>query len=630
MGQARGCRRPYYSPGMDAPRPRRRGRRQGRGDGDTSTHTRLVRVGLLVTVPAIIALLFAVSVPGALPPAPLEPLFDGEAAAELATTLSTEYPERIPGTLEAEGAARWYRETIGALGLATEDDAWEADIPDLGRVTLRNVVTVVTGRSDETVVVVAHRDNAGTDRPHEDNASATAALIELAKGFAPQETGPDPQPQRTLVFVSTDGGVYGGAGAERFARTSPYAGSAVAAVVLDGLDDEGRPMLSIAGDDPVTSAQPLVGTASARIAERAARTAALPHLLTQLANLAAPFSASEQGRLLANGVAAVTISTQEHHRGTGAAATPRSVSPRRLEALGSASEALVDSLDASVGAPFRTVDSLYFQGRAVSGWAVRLTLVLLVVPFALGLVDLMARVRRRRLPLRPAVRGLRTRLLILLFGGLLVAAGAWTGVFPTGEPLPLPSFSPYVTDPSIAALGVLAILFAVGWLAGRRRLVPVGRVSADERLAGLVAGLALLGLVAIVLAVVQPYALVFVIPSLYAWLWIDPESTAWRRVALFVVGLAGPLLALALLGRELGLGAFETPLYALGLATVGYISISTVLLAIGWLAAASQVGAVAFGRYGPYAGGAEPPPRGPVRSALARTARARATQSSRR
>ena len=630
MGRARGCRRAYYSPGMDAARSRRRGRRQGRDDADTSTHTRLVRVGLLVTAPAIIALLFAVSVPGALPPAPLEPLFDGEAAAELATTLSTEYPERIPGTIGAEGAARWYGETIRALGLATDDDAWEADIPDLGRVTLRNVVTVVTGRSEETVVVVAHRDNAGADRPHEDNASSTAALIELAKGFAPQEVGPDPQPQRTLVFVSTDAGVYGGAGAERFARTSPYAAAAVAAVVLDGLDDAGRPMLSIAGDDPVTSAQPLVGTASARIAEHAAKTAVLPDLLTQFADLATPFSASEQGRLLANGVAAITISTEEHHRGVSTGAAPGSVSPERLEALGSASEALVDSLDASIGAPFRTVDSVYLHGRAVSGWAVRLTLVLLVVPFALGLVDLIARARRRRVPLKPAVRGLRTRLLLLLFGALLVAVGTLTDVFPTGDPLPLPPFSPYVTDPSIAGLSVLAILFAVTWLVGRRRLVPVGHVSGDDRFAGLVAGLVLLGLVAIVLAVVQPYGLAFVIPSLYAWLWIDPGSAAWRRIALFFVGLAGPLLGVALLGRELGLDAFETPLYVLGLATVGYVSISTVILSIGWLAAASQVGAVAFGRYGPYAGGSEPPPRGVIRGTLARTARPRATQSSRR
>jgi hypothetical protein len=592
-------------------------------------HARLVRIGLVVAAPALLALLFALSTPGALPRPPLAPLFDGKAAAELATTLSTEYPSRVPGAPEAEGAARWYHQRVSALGLATEDDVWDADVPDLGRVTLRNVVTVVPGRSEQTIVVIAHRDNAGADQLSEDNAGATGALIELAQGYAPQDIGPAPQPQRTLVFVSTDAGVYGGSGAERFAKTSPYAERAIAAVVLDGIDGPGRPTLAIAGDEPVTSARALVGTAAARIEEQVGRRPLLPDMATQLSNLATPFAATEQGRLLANGVPAITISTDMHHRsdrpepgGTSTGST------KRLGALGAASEELIDSLDASVGAPFRTTDSIYFRDRAVSGWAVRLTLVLLVVPFALGLVDVVARSRRRRLPFRPAVRGIRTRILILLFGALLVATGALLDVFPTGDALPLPRFSEYVTAPTISGLGVLAVIFGLAWLVGRRRLIPARPAAADERLAGLVVGLVFAGAIAVVIAIVKPYALLFVLPSLYAWLWIRPESAAWQRIALFAVGLSAPLLGLALLGRQLDLSPFETPLYALGLATVGYIPLSAVLLAIGWLAAAAQVGAVAFGRYAPYARGAEPPPHGPIRRALARSARPRAAQSS--
>ena len=95
------------------------------------------------------------------------------------------------------------------------------DLADLGSVELTNVVTVVPGRSDETIVVVAHRDNAGAEQPLGENASGTAALIELARGFAPQELGPDPVPKRTLVLVSTDAGAFGGAGAARFVGESP-------------------------------------------------------------------------------------------------------------------------------------------------------------------------------------------------------------------------------------------------------------------------------------------------------------------------------------------------------------------------------------------------------------------------
>lgn len=613
---------------MEEARPLRRRRRPGRGATDTPHHLRLVRLGFLVVAPAVIALFVAVSTPGVLPPTPLEPIFDGDAAAELASALSTEYPARVPGTTEAEGAARWYHETMAALGLRTEDDTWTANLPDLGLVTLRNVVTVVPGRSEQTVVVIAHRDNAGTDLPDEDNASGTAALVELAKGFAPGELGPAPEPQRTLVFVSTDAGVYGGAGAQRFGATSPYLDHAVAAIVLDGLAGAGTPVLEIAGDVPVSSARALVGTATARLAEQTGSAPLLPNLATQLAGLAVPFAVAEQGRLLADEVATITLSTSRHHGASAATAGPVAPSAERMEKLGSAAEQLVDSLDISVGAPFRTTDNVYFADRVVSGWAVRLTLVLLTVPFALGLADLLARGRRRGIALKPALRGARTRAFIWLFGALLVGVGAVTDLFPTGDALPLPPFSGYVTDPSIAGLGVLAIVFGIAWLTGRRRLVPTGDVSVDERLAGLMVALVVLGVLALVLAVAKPYALVFVLPSLYAWLWIRPGGALWARAALFAAGLAGPLAALVLVGQELEIPLAKVPLYAIGLVTVGYVSVGSFLLAILWLTAAAQVGAVALGRYGPYAGGREPPPPGVLRRALARTARPR--QSSRR
>ena len=138
---------------------------------------------------------------------------------------------------------------------------WSADLADLGEVELRNIVSVVPGRSDETIVVVAHRDNAGADEALGENASGTAVLIELARGFAAQESGPDPLPDHTLVLVSTDAGAFGGAGAARFVDESPLAEDALAVVVLDGLG-RGRPRLAIAGDDPVSPARTLVRTAA--------------------------------------------------------------------------------------------------------------------------------------------------------------------------------------------------------------------------------------------------------------------------------------------------------------------------------------------------------------------------------
>src|SRR5439155_25860706 len=145
----------------------------------------------------------------------LAPLFDTQAAASLAAQLTTLYPSRIPGSPNDAAAARWYEQTISAFGFATEQDVWHEDLPDLGRVELRNLLTVVPGRSAEAIVVVAHRDNGGTNQPFGDNASGTETLIELAGGFAPQATAPAPRPERTLVLVSTDAGAYGGAGSAR-------------------------------------------------------------------------------------------------------------------------------------------------------------------------------------------------------------------------------------------------------------------------------------------------------------------------------------------------------------------------------------------------------------------------------
>ena len=142
-------------------------------------------------------------------------------------------------------------------------------------------------------------------------------------------------------------------------------------------------------DSPASPARALVSTASARVREQVGVAPSLPSVPTQLVDLGLPFAAGEQGPFLARDVAAVTLTTSE----TGDPPSRRAIRTlrsrfERLGQLGRATEALVGSLDASVGGAFRTPDSLFFSDRVASGWAVRLTLVLCVVPFALGVFDL--------------------------------------------------------------------------------------------------------------------------------------------------------------------------------------------------------------------------------------------------
>lgn len=615
FSRARGRRRAYYSPAMEAARLRTRGRRLRRGTVERPLNARLVRLGFLVVVPAFLAFLFSISTTGALPRYPLDPLFDAESAASFAETLGVEYPSRVPGSEGAVTAAHWYRETVGSLGLQSEEDVWSEELADLGTVELRNIVTVVPGRSEETIVLVAHRDNAGANEPLGENASGTAILIELARGFAPQELGPDPLPQHTLVFVSTDAGAFGGAGAARFVAESPFARNAIAVVVLDDLG-RGRPRLAVAGDDPVSPARTLVRTAAARVAEEVGVSPSLPSIPAQLLDLGMPFALGEQGRFLAAGLSAVALTTEA---GSGSASGAGSTTPvERLGGLGRATETLVSSLDTSVGGALRTPDSIFFADRAASGWTARLTLVLCVVPFALGVVDLIVRGRRRGLPFTPALRAQRSRLGVWAFGGGLVLLGAAVGILPTGAPLPLAPYTSFFESQSIFGVLVLASAFALGWLVARRHLVDGSPPAPEERLAGFVVALAVLGVVAVGLAAFQPYALVFVLPSLYAWLWLPLEARLAVRAVVYGVGLAGPAVGLVLLGRELGLSVLDAALYVIGLFTVGYLPLGSALLGLAWAAAATQVAALAVGRYAPYAAGAEPPPAGPLRRALAR------------
>ena len=68
------------------------------------------------------------------------------------------------------------RAQMTALGLPAHMESFDATIPGTGTVALHNVFAVVAGRSPQTIVLTAHRDNAGSDLVlYRDNAAATAA-----------------------------------------------------------------------------------------------------------------------------------------------------------------------------------------------------------------------------------------------------------------------------------------------------------------------------------------------------------------------------------------------------------------------------------------------------------------------
>ena len=585
---------------MEPARTVRTRRRPRRGSVDRPIDTRLVRnVALLLAGPLVI-LVLTLSRTGSLPPPTLPPTFDGQTALDLTRELTRDHPSRVPGSPDADGAARWFDEKLRLYGIPVEEDIWTEDVPGLGSVELRNLVAVVRGTLDDAIAIVAHRDNREGSSGANDNASGTAALVELARAYATVGTGGAQarRPLHTILFVSTDAGAFGGMGAERFAR-SARGRQATAALVLDGLAGSVRPHLAFAGLDHRSPRSALVQTLLARLADEGVDPGR-PTALEQVVALGIPLGLGEQAPLLGRGVPAVRVGTAPETEPPAGTDEVESLDARTLTRLGRAVDATLGSLDNAVQLSTDTSGAVILPARTVSGWALQLILVTLLLPFAAAALDLLARCRRKGTSMAGAWRAFRRRLGFWLLGLVALGVVAATGALPLSTPLPpLPDLPPVDAWPT-GGIAALALLGVIAWLRERTLLVPRGATSAEDDLAGwTVALVALLG-VAVLVAVTSPYTLVFVVPSLYAWLALVQvgRDRPWLADILYGLGLLGPVIGLVVVTRQLDLG-LRGPLYSASLATSGTIPWLVSVALTGWVAVAAQVGALVTGRYAP-------------------------------
>src|SRR5436305_11067565 len=164
---------------MAVPPPRAR-RRPRPGSLDRPVNGRLYRgTWLLVGLPLLV-LAFSVARPPALQPPNLPPAFDRVDARALAAELALRYPGRVPGSPTASAAARWFAGELTPYGYAVQQERFTATIPGPGRVRLVNLVAEKRGLSHKTIVVLAHRDDAGVGPVANDNGSGTVAPVEPA------------------------------------------------------------------------------------------------------------------------------------------------------------------------------------------------------------------------------------------------------------------------------------------------------------------------------------------------------------------------------------------------------------------------------------------------------------------
>jgi hypothetical protein len=599
-------------------RPSRR--RPRRGSLERPVDGRLYRSAFLVISLPLLILAFSSTRPTTLPAPVLPPSFDGPSTRASAIEFSQTFPARAPGSADGLAAADWVRERLAQYGLQTDRDVWLQDVPDLGTVRLQNVWAVAPGQSSDAIVVMAHRDNTGAGPGANDNATGTAALIELARSYAQttpggSQGGARVRPAHTIVFLSTDGDAFGNIGARRFAARAPL--HVVATVNLEAIGGHGLPRLLINADTPRSPAAALVQTTAQRIVEQAGAAPQHAGLPDQLLDLAFPLAFYSQGPVVAHGIPAVTMTTAGERPPAPFSDRPATISGTRLAAMGRAAQQLLGSLDQGVELAQGTTTYLWGGGRIVRGWAIELLLASLLIPFAVATVDLFAHCRRRRIALAPALRALRSRLFFWAYLGAVFYGLAFVGAFPTTDGIAPEPGSQIAGDWPVLALFLFAALGLVGWIVGRQRLVPRRGATSEEVLAGETAALLGLSVASLLVLATNPFALIFVLPALHAWLWLPTlrRGASATRAAVFLVGFVGPAALVLELARRYGLG-FDAPWYLLQLVASGVVGFPLVAATLATGACAAQLAVSASGRYAPYPKRGERPARGPIRGAV--------------
>ena len=303
-----------------------------------------------------------------------------------------------------------------------------------------------------------------------DNASGTAALLELARAYAPSARAARVHLPYSLLFLSTDGAVYGGLGAAWFAAHAPEAADVIAVINLDTIAGAAaaptrarRRHASLADSRPRRD-----GARAARGRDRRPIRGARARCGSSSIS-ASRTAATSRRRSSPAAIPAVTITTAGDRPRSGALDDAARLRAARLGQIGRAAQNAIDALQQGVALAPGPSSYIYLGSRIVRGWAVELVLVGALLPFLAATVDLFARCRRRRIRVAPALRSYRSRLGFWVWCGALFALFTLLGAWPDGAPRPPPLDS--VRWPT-GALVALAVLAGLGWIVARDRLLP--------------------------------------------------------------------------------------------------------------------------------------------------------------
>jgi hypothetical protein len=452
-------------------------------------------------------------------------------------------------------------------------------------VELRNVVLTLPGESARSVVVLAARDSASGPGAAS-SAAATAALLELVDKLRTSSH------TKTLVFVSTDGGSDGAAGAREFVERFPDRDLIDGAVVLwqPGSATPREPSLLDTSNGSQSPSAQLVRTAERALTEQAGRQPRLEGAFGELAQLALPSGLGEQAVLIEEDIDAVGLSSAGERPLAVAADQPDDLSAATLGDLGRAALLLVATLDAAAAPPEHGPAAyLNLAGNLVPGWALALLALTLLLPAAVTSLEALAQAFRAGAQPGSAIRWAASRSLPLLAALLLLYLLAVTGIVAR----PAFPFDPgrfRVGAGQIVAMLLLASVIGAGYYAIRGWRVPAGlphEVAA--------ASLGLIAAVAVLLAwLANPYLALLLVPVAHVWL-LDARRAGPLAWPLALGAIAVSLLPMAaavlhVTGRlDLGAGAPWHFTLMVGAGQIGFLPMLALCLLCG-----SLVGLVAL------------------------------------
>lgn len=474
--------------------------------------------------------------------------FSGDDAARIATTLIEVAPDRAPGSTGDDKAADFVAKQLTAIPGASVNERRFKGKYRGDDVELRNVVAVLPGQTNATIVIAAPRDCAAGVCAAS-SAASTGALVELGTALA------DSQHQKTIELVSLDGSAAGAAGAAQLAeelRSEPA--RAVIVLYQPGAKMiRGASVIPFSDSSRSTAAQLTESATRAVEAERKVSGSPGDGTLSDLLRLAVPAATGDQGPLIAAGSDAISLASAGDLPLPESADGPKALSATTLGEVGRSALGLSFAIDGS-SEPFQHGPTTYIPlaGKLIPGWALSFVAFALLLPIGILGVDGCIRAWRRRDAVLLALAWVLSRAGCFFAGVLLAYFLAIIGIVPR----PSWPFNPAEYDVGLGEIFVVLLLVAAvagaAWGARLFRLPD----AADEAVAPVI--VSVLFLAGLAIWVANPFLALLLVPTFHLWLFAARPDLRGRYAVVIPAAIAGlllPLLAILALGDRLDSGS---------------------------------------------------------------------------